>query len=315
MKHETYQALCNRLTPSYVDKRLHKEKVHTSLEFRGGFRVHWENSDILYDILFRILRATKTIKIGLRNGVKYVIENNEVSLANLPEILDGLTILQLTDLHIDGMYDHGRRLQELIKTLTYDICVITGDFRFLTYGPVEESLLHTKHLLKALPSNKPLLGILGNHDALEMVPELERMGMRMLVNESVTINVRGVDIGFAGVDDQYVYHMADVKKALEGIDDRPVKIMLAHSPDCIPAASKGGAHLYLCGHTHGGQICLPGGMAIIKNSNFSGAYIKGPWMWDQMHGYTSRGTGASGMPVRFFCPPEVTLHTLRTRPA
>jgi uncharacterized protein len=78
----------------------------------------------------------------------------------------------------------------------------------------------------------------------------------------------------------------------------------------IPKAAEIGFNYYLCGHTHGGQICLPGGIPILTNTGFLKRYIKGPWKRGKMHGYTSRGTGTSGLNVRYFCPPEITLHIL-----
>jgi len=69
--------------------------------------------------------------------------------------------------------------------------------------------------------------------------------------------------------------------------------------------------LHLSGHTHGGQICLPGGIPLIRNGNCPKEMIAGAWRYGKMHGYTSRGTGCCGVAARFFCPPEITVHTLR----
>jgi hypothetical protein len=67
----------------------------------------------------------------------------------------------------------------------------------------------------------------------------------------------------------------------------------------------------LCGHTHGGQLCLPGGFAVVRNAPVAAKFLAGAWTEAGMPGYTSRGTGASTVPARLFCPPEITLHTLR----
>jgi uncharacterized protein len=88
-------------------------------------------------------------------------------------------------------------------------------------------------------------------------------------------------------------------------------VLLVHSPELIDEARDFGAGLYLCGHTHGGQICLPGSIPIITNAACSRRFIAGPWQDGPMAGYTHRGTGVSCVPVRFNCPGEVVVHTLR----
>ena len=93
---------------------------------------------------------------------------------------------------------------------------------------------------------------------------------------------------------------------------RERRILLAHSPEVIPEASERGFCLYLTGHTHAGQICLPGGWPPMVNARCPRRYIAGAWTFNGMAGYTSRGTGSSGVFARFNCPPEVVIHILRT---
>jgi predicted MPP superfamily phosphohydrolase len=76
-------------------------------------------------------------------------------------------------------------------------------------------------------------------------------------------------------------------------------------------AAQHGVHLYLCGHTHGGQICLPIIGPIIVNANCHRKYTRGVWRYKNVQGYTSAGVGTSGVPVRFFCRPEIGLIELR----
>jgi predicted MPP superfamily phosphohydrolase len=211
---------------------------------------------------------------------------------------------------MDGIYDHGKRLTQMIKNLHYDLCVLTGDYRFLTYGQVHDAMVYTKRVIDVLDKNVPIVGILGNHDSIEMVPFLEEYGVRMLINESMTVQKGQDTIGIAGVDDAHFYETENLKEALKGITGSSFKILLAHSQELIPEAEKHGVDFYLCGHTHGGQICLPGGFAAIKNTPYGSRYFKGAWKHNTMEGYTSRGVGASCLPVRFNCPPEITLHTL-----
>ena len=86
---------------------------------------------------------------------------------------------------------------------------------------------------------------------------------------------------------------------------------MAHAPEPFRAAASLGFALMLGGHTHGGQICLPGGFALIGHSRAPHWVRAGAWRWRQMQGYTSRGAGSSIIAARFNCPPEVTIHCLR----
>ena len=246
-----------------------------------------------------------------RNSIDYKVEVVTAPLRGLPSSFHGFRILHLSDLHLEGIVDRGRALKELLRSLTYDLCVITGDFRFLTYGDYEEAVVRMMDLTNTIDCPHGILAILGNHDFIEMVPPLEKAGVRMLLNEAVPIQ-RGDDtMWIVGVDDPHWYEVADVAKAVQGVPPEATKILLAHSTEIIPEACQAGIDYYLCGHTHGGQICLPGQIPIVNNSQGNRRYISGGWMYeDRMVGYTSRGTGTSLLPVRFNCPPEVTLHQL-----
>ena len=94
---------------------------------------------------------------------------------------------------------------------------------------------------------------------------------------------------------------------------RPCKIALVHSPEVAHLAAPAGYALYLCGHTHAGQICLPGGQPIITNSALRWRHARGLWRRGDMLGYTSPGAGTSGLPVRYFTRGEVTVLTLRRK--
>ncbi len=87
--------------------------------------------------------------------------------------------------------------------------------------------------------------------------------------------------------------------------------MVCHSPERYLEAADSGYSLYLSGHTHGGQVCLPGGVALVTSATVPRRLVKGRWKYREMRGYTSRGVGTSGIAVRYFCPPEMTVVTLR----
>jgi predicted MPP superfamily phosphohydrolase len=153
--------------------------------------------------------------------------------------------------------------------------------------------------------------VLGNHDTILMVPDLERMGISMLMNEHVVIERADSKIFLAGIDDAHFYRMDNIEKAVADMPHDAFSILLSHTPETYKHASHAGFDLLLAGHTHGGQICLPGGIPIILSSKLPRRLGRGAWKYHDMAGYTSVGAGSCGVPVRFNCSPEVTLHCLR----
>jgi hypothetical protein len=154
-------------------------------------------------------------------------------------------------------------------------------------------------------------GVLGNHDTICMVPGLEAMGVNMLLNEQVALQCGGDTIYLAGIDDPHYYHTDNLEKATDLIPSDAVSILLAHSPEIYRNASHADFNVLLCGHTHAGQICLPGGIPLMCNANCPRAFCRGAWNYRGMVGYTSAGSGASIVDVRINCPPEITLHHLQ----
>jgi uncharacterized protein len=151
------------------------------------------------------------------------------------------------------------------------------------------------------------VAILGNHDDSEIAVELEKLGVRMLINDGVAIAKGGTCLWVLGVDDPHWYGCGDLDGALASVPADAFKVLLAHSPEMWRAASTAGIHLYLCGHTHAGQICLPGLGALLRNARCPSSYTQGRWQHGDMLGYTSAGVGCSLLPVRYNCPPEITL--------
>jgi hypothetical protein len=143
-----------------------------------------------------------------------------------------------------------------------------------------------------------------------MVPRLEAMGVHVLVNECATIERGGQSIYLAGVDDAHFYRADNIEKAVAAIPPDVFSILLTHTPEIYRQAAHAEFDLLLSGHTHGGQICLPGGIPITLDSVLPRRLGKGAWKHHGMQGYTSVGAGSSVVPVRFNCPPEITLHVL-----
>jgi uncharacterized protein len=236
------------------------------------------------------------------------------SFETLPEAFDGFTILHLTDLHADGFPGFAENLHHILRSLDVDLCVLTGDYRYDVKGPCQNVYVQMEHILSAVNARHGVVGVLGNHDWYEMVPELEKLGVKMLINASLAIDQEAHRIWFLGVDDPHYYGCHDLPGAIDGVPEDDFKILLAHTPELFAEAAAHNIHLYLCGHTHGGQVCLPLFGPLITNANCPRAYVRGHWRHESVLGYTSTGVGASGVPVRFFCPPEIPLITLQRGP-
>jgi len=137
------------------------------------------------------------------------------------------------------------------------------------------------------------------------------MGYKLLINECVRLARAGAAIYLAGIDDAHFYKLEDFHRAALSIPGPAVSILLSHTPEVYRQAADAGFDLMLCGHTHGGQICLPGGVPLLTEANSPRALARGAWRYHDLSGYTSVGTGTCIVDVRINCPPEVTLHRLQ----
>jgi hypothetical protein len=157
----------------------------------------------------------------------------------------------------------------------------------------------------------PIYGVLGNHDSIRMVPELEEMGIRMLLNEAESLERGDQRIHLVGIDDAHYYRADNIEKAVSQLPADEFSILLSHTPEIYRQAAHSDFDLLLSGHTHGGQICLPGAIPITLDSALPRRLGSGLWKYHDMVGYTSVGVGSSVAPVRINCLPEITLHHLR----
>lgn len=311
LNQDIFIKLERRLGRKKLGKRLQKQVDRSSIGMNSGkFKIYWGNINPLYTILKGILKSVGLFNRGKRNALDYRIEKVDITIPDLSIAFDQFRILHLSDLHTEGITDKGRRLMETIREMDYDVCVMTGDFRSSINGDYTMACRSMERLMEAIQCEFGVYGVLGNHDFIEMVPLLENMGIRILLNEAVRIQKEDDAIWIAGVDDPYLYQCHDIHNALKKIPESAFSILLAHSPNIIKEAAQYPIDYYLCGHTHGGQICLPNGIPVITNAACSRKYVMGPWRYNNLSGYTSRGTGAAGLPVRFQCPPEITLHRL-----
>lgn len=311
MKDELLAKLESRLGRLHARQRLGIERDYEVRVFgRGRTFFHIENWYSVHGLMRAALRLSGLYWRGCRNACDVKVEENVVTDPALPKAFDGFTILQLSDLHVEMSSAAMERVAGLIGSLAYDICVLTGDYRAKTYGPHDAVLAGMEKLVRLI--NKPAFGILGNHDTVRMLPGLEELGIRILMNEAEAIERDGVRIHLIGVDDPHYFRAENIEKAAGHVPAEDYSILLSHSPELYAQAAHSEFNLTLCGHTHGGQICLPGGFALKLNAAVPRYMGAGAWKYHDMAGYTSRGAGTSIVAARFNCPPEITLHRLKT---
>jgi len=300
-----------RLGRLHARQRLGIETDHEAQIFGQGINFfHIENWYSIHSLIRNILKLSGLYRRGLRNAEHIQVRHNHVHSDKLPSAFNGFTLLHISDLHIDMNKGAMRRLEQLVANLDHDVCVITGDFRGATFGPFDAALEGMRRLRSRL--RKPIYGVLGNHDTIRMVPGLEEMGIRMLLNECEPIR-RGTDrIYLAGIDDAHYYRVDNIEKAAANIPHDGFSILLSHTPEIYRQAAHAGFDLLLSGHTHGGQICLPGSIPITLDSVLPRHMGSGAWKYHGMAGYTSVGAGSSIVAVRINCLPEITLHHLHS---
>ncbi len=269
---------------------------------------HPENWYSSHGLLRSLLKVSGFYWRGRRNTLNFRVSANRFSLPHLPPAFDGYTLLHLSDLHADMHPPAIEALIGRIDGMRYDSVILTGDYRAWTFGDIDNSMAGMRTLCAAL--HKPVYAVLGNHDTIRMVPELESMGVQVLLNESVTLTRGEQAIYLAGVDDAHYYRVDNIEKAMEAIPLDEVSILLSHTPEIYRQATHSGFDLFFCGHTHGGQICLPGGYPLTLDARCPRRLGFGYWRHGKMQGYTTAGAGTSIVEVRLNCPPEIALHTL-----
>ena len=306
---ELIELLAPRTGHPYLRQRLGIEDEAGHRVFHQGRSLfHIENIDSLHGLIRLLTRLTLLYERGRRNALDFQVRHNSFSLPHLPPAFDGYTILQLSDLHADMNDEFPRALHQQLLGMEYDICVMTGDYRYLTHGPWDRAIAGLQTIRPAI--SKPVYAVLGNHDSLRMAPAIEALDIRLLLNEFVPLHHEQETIYLAGIDDPHYFRTDNLDRASAAIPVEAASMLLAHSPEIFRQAAHTGFDVVLCGHTHGGQIRLPGGLALTYNAKCPRRYCAGAWQHHHMQGYTSLGTGSSIVDLRFNCPPEITLHRL-----
>lgn len=308
--HANYRELRRRLGDEKFRRRIEKQTGIWAKETHQGKGIfYFERFVPMDEIVATGLRLSGLAEAGRRNMLDLEIVQREVRFPNLPIEWEGFRLLQLADLHLDIAPELTGRILEKLRDLQFDHAVLVGDYHNRIGQEADVSLGEMRKLIPALGPNP--IGVLGNHDFLEKVAFLEHCGLRILLNETMTLTRGPAKLWIAGVDDPHFFQTHDLDKVRGEIPPDAFSILLSHSPETYREAAHLGFDFMLSGHTHGGQICLPGGWPLVRNAAVPRALLAGPWQEGQMQGYTSRGTGSCGVAARFFCRPEITLHVLR----
>jgi hypothetical protein len=310
---DVLEKLGERLGRVHARQRLGIEGEREGRVFGQGINFfHPKNWYLGASLIRAALMATGLYWRARKNAENIKIRRQDICSPQVPGSFDGFTILHLSDLHADMNGGAMRRLIELLPTVSYDLCVLTGDYRGKTYGSYQAAIEGLARVRAHLQG--PVYGVLGNHDTIRMVPPLEEIGIRMLLNESEAIERGGEQIHLVGIDDAHYYRVDNIEKAASSVPAAEYSILLSHTPEIYRQAAHAGFKLLLSGHTHGGQICLPGAIPIILDSVLPRRMAAGAWTYRGMVGYTSAGVGSCILPVRLNCPPEITLHRLLRSP-
>lgn len=246
----------------------------------------------------------------------------ELSFPNLPPAFDGYTLLHLSDLHLTKLGRLEKRTMEIIGRREVDGCIITGD---VTAEPRASDVF--RRVCSVIKHRDPIIMVLGNSehkpwlDSGTLAQALTFDGLQMLVNSSTTLT-RGADsIAVVGVDDPYT-RRERLDAAFEGVDPTGFVLFLTHAPNITPEAISRGADLILSGHTHGGQVRIPGIGALwthlrsnraLSDGFYTPADLKRIANVDAGRSvlFVNRGLGTSRLHIRFLCPPEIVYITLR----
>lgn len=305
-----------RLTPDsereiWADRRrfMERQSRHFSPD---GTRAHWPSALFGHSIhAFGLgARIFGLYGRGRRNALTPKLVELTFSFPGLPAAFDGYRILHLSDTHFDYLPELSHTARQVLAGMEVDLLALTGDIHGHHRTPLAQSVVPLTELLAGVIVRDQKLGVLGNHDPTDMAEALERLGFTILLNNSLVLERHGQRIVVTGLDDVHRFYTAAASRALV---DAPqgFRIALVHSAEVADQAASSGYALYLCGHTHGGQICLPNGRPIITRLRRCHFGVDGEWRSGRMIGYTSRGLGISGAPLRYNCPGEMSVITLR----
>lgn len=245
------------------------------------------------------------------------IVEQELILPRLAPAFDGYRLVQISDIHMGTGMTQERlsRIVRMINAQQPDLVAITGDF--VTHGDVEPLADSLIQPLRQLQTADGVMAVLGNHDHVTDADAVRRVleaaGVRNVSNTFYTLERGDQRLHIAGVDSVW-YQKDRLEAVMSELPEDGAAILLAHEPDhADKSAATGRFDLQISGHSHGGQVVMPLINRPLALPHHGRKYPRGQYQVGSMIQYTNRGIGTSFPPVRFNCPPEITVFTLRAR--
>lgn len=256
------------------------------------------------------LNLTHVARAAVTEPYMLTIEHQRIALKRLPEAFESFRIVQLSDIH-HGPFSDRTQIERAVETanrLKPDIIALTGDY----ISKERHYAAPCAEMLGKLRARYGVYAILGNHDhwvdAALLTDLFRAEGINVLINEGMRFELNGDAFWLAGVDDTMV-GLEDIPLALAGSREDEMKLLLAHNPIVLRRAARADVDLVLSGHTHGGQV------AFRSEPSASGGprkrFLKGLGRLGNTQIYVNRGLGTVVLPIRYGCPPEVSLLELR----
>jgi predicted MPP superfamily phosphohydrolase len=245
------------------------------------------------------------------------VEKIHIPMKTLPESLEGLTIVQLTDIHAGPFMtaEEIRRVRETANRLDADLIVLTGDL----IAGVKRDIPLLVEGLRGLQARYGVYACLGNHEAFgrlenAVTRELLGAGIRVLRNEGTAIEIGNARIELFGIDDLKSGRHG-LGQSLTGSSGGDLRVLLSHRPEILTRASQEKIHLVLSGHYHGGQIRFGIGRANLSVAKFMTPYDEGLYRMGETVLFVGRGIGTTGLPIRINCSPQIAVLKISSRPA
>jgi len=254
-------------------------------------------------------------------GYGYVRRNDfhvrelDVPIPELPRDLDGLRILQLSDIHLSAFLSESElaRVVDAAMQTRPHLAVITGDLISSRNDPLDACIRQ----LARVRADAGVFGCMGNHERYAKAEDYTqqaaaRRGIRFLRSEAQALRFGNATLNLAGVDHQ---SKAGGHRYLVGaeqlVQPGSVNVLLSHNPDVFPVAASQGYNLMLAGHTHGGQVTIEILDQSVNPARFFTPYVYGLYRSGGASAYVTRGIGTIGIPARIGAPPEISVLRLR----
>jgi predicted MPP superfamily phosphohydrolase len=277
-------------------------------------RPRWE--DTLYELFYLPVRVVARLPLlttkAYEEARSISITQTSIGMRQWPSALDGMRVAFLSDMHASPQTpcDFIERVVDETNRLQPDLILLGGDY--VTRGT--EYIRPMAEVLGRLRAPLGVFAVMGNHDyragpAL-IRSALKQVGIVDVTNSGRWLRLDGSRLRIAGVGDLW-HDQQDLKTALSGVTDNDPVILLSHNPDYAMRLTDRRVDLVLSGHTHGGQIRLPGVGPLITNSKYGTRLLNGLVTLDSLQLYVTRGVGTVVVPLRYGSPPEIALLTLR----